>query len=62
MQKMKKLVHEKEDMQINISLPPSSDQVMKHSQTTEKGSCNPIKIKRVRGSNKCKEVTSLENG
>lgn len=37
MQKMKKLVHEKEDMQTNISLPPSSDQVMKHSQTTEKG-------------------------
>ena len=24
-----------EDMQINISLPPSVDQVMKHSETTE---------------------------
>ncbi|KAG5587408.1 hypothetical protein H5410_047842 [Solanum commersonii] len=27
---------EKEDTQTNVSLPPSIDQVMKHSQTTEK--------------------------
>uniref|UniRef100_M1BUD7 Uncharacterized protein n=1 Tax=Solanum tuberosum TaxID=4113 RepID=M1BUD7_SOLTU len=56
MQKMKKLVLEKEDMQTNVSLPSSIDQVMKHSQTTEKGSSNPTKVKGVRGSNKCKEV------
>lgn len=61
-QRMKKLVLKKEDMQINVRLPPSSDQAMKHSQTTEKGSSNPTKVKRVRGSNKCKEVASLENG
>ncbi|KAG5576663.1 hypothetical protein H5410_056797, partial [Solanum commersonii] len=35
MQKMKRIVLEKDDMQTNVSLPPSSDQVMKHSQTTE---------------------------
>ncbi|KAH0650674.1 hypothetical protein KY285_030764 [Solanum tuberosum] len=51
-----------EDMQINISLPPSVDQVMKHSETTEKGSSNPKKVKRVRGSNICKEVAALEIG
>ncbi|KAG5584868.1 hypothetical protein H5410_045302 [Solanum commersonii] len=39
MQKMDKnpLVSEKDDKQINISLPPSTDQVMKHTETTEKG-------------------------
>ncbi|KAH0644830.1 hypothetical protein KY284_032714 [Solanum tuberosum] len=52
----------KEDMQINISLPPSVDQVMKHSETTEKGSSNPKKVKRVPGSNMCKEVAALEIG
>ncbi|XP_049378008.1 uncharacterized protein LOC125842723 [Solanum stenotomum] len=62
MQKLKRIVLEKEDMQTNVSLPPSSDQVMKHSQTTEKGSSNPTKVKKVRGSNKCKEVASLEIG
>ncbi|KAG5571481.1 hypothetical protein H5410_061247 [Solanum commersonii] len=36
MQKMKKIVLEKEDMQTNVSLPPSVNQVMNHSQTTEK--------------------------
>uniref|UniRef100_A0A3Q7IHT7 Uncharacterized protein n=1 Tax=Solanum lycopersicum TaxID=4081 RepID=A0A3Q7IHT7_SOLLC len=35
---------------------------MKHSQTTEKDSSNPTKIKEVRGSNKCKEVSLLEIG
>ncbi|WMV38457.1 hypothetical protein MTR67_031842 [Solanum verrucosum] len=54
-----------EAMQINISLPPSVDQVMKHSETTEtteKGSSNPKKVKRVRGSNMYKEVATLEIG
>ncbi|KAG5580954.1 hypothetical protein H5410_051581 [Solanum commersonii] len=36
MQKMKRIVLEKDDMQTNVSLPPSSDHVMKHSQTTKK--------------------------
>ncbi|KAG5600518.1 hypothetical protein H5410_031888 [Solanum commersonii] len=51
-----------EDMQINISLTPSVDQVMKHSETTEKGSSNSKKVKGVRGSNMCKEVVALEIG
>ncbi|KAH0725217.1 hypothetical protein KY284_001082 [Solanum tuberosum] len=59
---MKKHVLENEDMQTNVLLPPSSDQVMKHSQTTLKGSSNPTKVRKVRGSNKCKEVASLEIG
>uniref|UniRef100_M1DI24 Transposon protein, CACTA, En/Spm sub-class n=1 Tax=Solanum tuberosum TaxID=4113 RepID=M1DI24_SOLTU len=62
MQRREKPILEKEDMQTNLSLPPSIDQVMEHSQTTEKGSSNPIKVRRVRGSNMCKEVASLENG
>ncbi|KAG5629128.1 hypothetical protein H5410_000845 [Solanum commersonii] len=37
MRKVTKNVLEKEDMQTNVSLPPSSDQVMKHAQTTESG-------------------------
>lgn len=36
-QKMKKLILKKENMQTNVSLPPSIDQVLNHSQTTEKG-------------------------
>ncbi|KAL3344637.1 hypothetical protein AABB24_023867 [Solanum stoloniferum] len=59
---MDKSILEKEDMQTDLSLPPSIDQVMEHSQTTEKGSSNPTKVRRVRGSNMCKEVASLENG
>ncbi|KAH0633430.1 hypothetical protein KY284_036216 [Solanum tuberosum] len=39
------LVSDKDDMQINISWPPSIDQVMKHTETTEKGSPNPKKHK-----------------
>ncbi|WMV09569.1 hypothetical protein MTR67_002954 [Solanum verrucosum] len=64
MQKMDRnpLVSEKDDKQINISLPPSTDQVMKHTETTEKGSPNPKKVRRVRGSNMCKEVAALEIG
>ncbi|KAH0678353.1 hypothetical protein KY284_019438 [Solanum tuberosum] len=61
-QNMKKLVLQKENMQTNVSLPPSVDQVMNHSQTTEKGSSNPTKVRRVRGSNMCKQVASLEIG
>ncbi|KAH0633355.1 hypothetical protein KY284_036141 [Solanum tuberosum] len=63
MQIMDKIILEKEDMQ-------TIDQVMEHSQTIEKvltklcnvGSSNPTKVRRVRGSNMCKEVASLENG
>ncbi|KAH0765230.1 hypothetical protein KY285_001101 [Solanum tuberosum] len=64
MQKMDRnpLVSEKDDKQINISLPPSTDQVMKHSETIEKGSPNPKKVRRVRGGNMCKEVAALEIG
>ncbi|WMV10036.1 hypothetical protein MTR67_003421 [Solanum verrucosum] len=62
MQTIDRLVLQKEDMKTNGTLPPSTDQVMKHSQLAEKGSSNPRKEKRVRGSNKCKEVASLENG
>ncbi|WMV09274.1 hypothetical protein MTR67_002659 [Solanum verrucosum] len=64
MQKMDRnpLVSEKDDKQINISLPPSTDQVMKHTETTEKCSPNPKKVRRVRGSNMCKEVAALEIG
>ncbi|KAH0672883.1 hypothetical protein KY290_025166 [Solanum tuberosum] len=35
-------------MQINVSLPPSIDQVMNHSQTIEKGSSNPTKARSTR--------------
>ncbi|KAK6803328.1 hypothetical protein RDI58_001112 [Solanum bulbocastanum] len=45
MQKMKKIVLEKEDMQTNVSLPLYVIQVMNHSQTTEKCSSNPTKHK-----------------
>ncbi|KAH0652826.1 hypothetical protein KY289_030504 [Solanum tuberosum] len=58
---MDKMILEKEDMQTN-SFPPSIDQVIENSQITEKGSSNPTKVRRVRGSNMCKEVASLENG
>ncbi|KAG5611368.1 hypothetical protein H5410_022649 [Solanum commersonii] len=34
MQRMDKSILEKEDMQTNLSLPPSIDQVMEHSQTS----------------------------
>ncbi|KAG5590048.1 hypothetical protein H5410_040562, partial [Solanum commersonii] len=48
---MKKIVLEKENMQTNVSLPPSVDQVMKHSKQQKKflsnyatvGSSNPTK-------------------
>ncbi|WMV08510.1 hypothetical protein MTR67_001895 [Solanum verrucosum] len=62
MQRMDKSILQKEDMQINLSLPPSIVQVVEHSQSTEKGSSTPTKVRRVRGSNMCKEVASLENG
>lgn len=47
MQTIDRLVLQKEDMQTNGTLPPSTDQVMKHSQSAEKGSSNPRKDKRV---------------
>uniref|UniRef100_M1E037 Transposon protein, CACTA, En/Spm sub-class n=1 Tax=Solanum tuberosum TaxID=4113 RepID=M1E037_SOLTU len=40
----------------------SSDLVKQYIQEVETGSSNPRKVKRVRGSNKCKEVASLEAG
>ncbi|KAH0655355.1 hypothetical protein KY285_030237 [Solanum tuberosum] len=61
MQRTDKMILEIEDMQTN-SFPASIDQVIEHSQITEKGSSNPTKVRRVRGSNMCKEVASLENG
>ncbi|KAG5619811.1 hypothetical protein H5410_005029 [Solanum commersonii] len=54
------LVLEKENTQAKS--PSSIDQVMQPSQTTKKGSSNHRKVKRVRGSNKCKEVASLGVG
>ncbi|OIT25773.1 hypothetical protein A4A49_53221 [Nicotiana attenuata] len=56
------LVHEKENMQTNILFSPSIDQVMQSTQTVETSSCTAGKVKKVRGSNKCKEVASLEVG
>ncbi|KAH0698633.1 hypothetical protein KY284_012848 [Solanum tuberosum] len=54
------MVLEKENTQ--TTPPCCTDQVMQASQTTETGASNPRKVKRVRGSNKCKEVVSLEAG
>ncbi|XP_059305259.1 uncharacterized protein LOC132056877 isoform X2 [Lycium ferocissimum] len=56
------LVHEKEHMQTDISVSPSTDQVTQPTQTVETSSCSTEKVKKVRGSNKCKEVASLEVG
>uniref|UniRef100_M1DX22 Transposon protein, CACTA, En/Spm sub-class n=1 Tax=Solanum tuberosum TaxID=4113 RepID=M1DX22_SOLTU len=44
MQRMEKMILEKEDMQTN-SFPPSIDQVIENSQITEKGLSNPTKHK-----------------
>nr|XP_009801296.1 PREDICTED: uncharacterized protein LOC104247059 isoform X1 [Nicotiana sylvestris]XP_009801297.1 PREDICTED: uncharacterized protein LOC104247059 isoform X2 [Nicotiana sylvestris]XP_009801298.1 PREDICTED: uncharacterized protein LOC104247059 isoform X2 [Nicotiana sylvestris] len=54
-------VHEKKHVQTDIAFSPSTGQVMKSSQTFEPSSCTS-KVKKVRGSNKCKEVASLEVG
>ncbi|KAH0709578.1 hypothetical protein KY284_011005 [Solanum tuberosum] len=54
------LVLEKENTEIKS--PGSTNQVRQPSQTTETGSSNPKKVRRVRGTNKCKEVASLEAG
>ncbi|XP_070031004.1 uncharacterized protein [Nicotiana tomentosiformis] len=56
------LVHDKENMQSDIPFSPSIDQVMQSTQTVETSSCAAEKVKKVRGSNKCKEVASLEVG
>ncbi|KAM3303807.1 putative protein isoform X6 [Capsicum chacoense] len=58
------LILGKENMQTNISLPPSTNKVMKPAQTVEIAVVlsNPKNVKRVKGSNKCKEVSSLEVG
>ncbi|XP_070031024.1 uncharacterized protein [Nicotiana tomentosiformis] len=56
------LVHDKENMKTNIMFSPSDDQVMQSTQKVETSSCAAEKVKKVRGSNKCKEVASLEVG
>ncbi|OIT21500.1 hypothetical protein A4A49_62304 [Nicotiana attenuata] len=56
------LVHDKENMQTDIPFSPSIDQVMQSTQTVETSSCTAGKVKKVRGSNMCKEVASLEIG
>ncbi|WMV31114.1 hypothetical protein MTR67_024499 [Solanum verrucosum] len=56
----KSLVLEKENTEIKS--PGSTNQVRQPSQTAETGSSNPKKVRRVRGTNKCKEVASLEAG
>ncbi|XP_059308563.1 uncharacterized protein LOC132059799 [Lycium ferocissimum] len=58
----KPLVHDKEQMQIDIPSSPSTDQVMQYTQTVDTSSCTTRKVKRVRGRNKCKEVASLQAG
>ncbi|XP_060203294.1 uncharacterized protein LOC132631652 isoform X2 [Lycium barbarum] len=55
-------VHDKEHMQTDISVSPSTDQVTQPTQTVETSLCSTEKVKKVRGSNKCKEVASLEVG
>ncbi|XP_059311812.1 uncharacterized protein LOC132063250 isoform X2 [Lycium ferocissimum] len=57
----KNSVHEKEHMQTEIPISPT-DQVMQSTQTVETSSCTTEKVKKVRGSNKCKEVASIEVG
>ncbi|KAH0676474.1 hypothetical protein KY285_024275 [Solanum tuberosum] len=56
------MAFENENIQINTSSPTSTNQVKKYTQEVETSSSNPTKVKRVRGSNKCKEVSSLEIG
>ncbi|WMV31102.1 hypothetical protein MTR67_024487 [Solanum verrucosum] len=56
------MAFENENIQINTSSPTSPNQVKKYTQEVETSSSNPTKVKRVRRSNKCKEVSSLEIG
>ncbi|KAG5629830.1 hypothetical protein H5410_001547 [Solanum commersonii] len=56
------MVPEKENKQINLSFPTSSIKVEKCTEEVETSSSNPTKVKKVRGSNMCKEVASLEIG
>ncbi|OIT02316.1 hypothetical protein A4A49_56833, partial [Nicotiana attenuata] len=61
----KLLFHDKENMHTGIPFSPSIDQVMQSTQTVETtniGSGTAGKVKEDRGSNKCKEVASLEVG
>ncbi|KAG5576262.1 hypothetical protein H5410_056396 [Solanum commersonii] len=65
---MKKIVLEKEDMQTNVSLPPSVDQVMKHSKQQKKflsnyatvGSSNPTKVKEFKEATSAKKLLHLK--
>ncbi|XP_055801956.1 uncharacterized protein LOC129871107 [Solanum dulcamara] len=56
------LVHDKDQMQIDIPLPPSTDQTMQDTQIVETSSCTTRKVRRGRGRNKCQEVESLQAG
>ncbi|KAG5605021.1 hypothetical protein H5410_026513 [Solanum commersonii] len=55
------LAHEKESLHSDIPTPPI-DQVKQSAQTVETSSCGTGMDKKVRGSNKCKEVASLDIG
>ncbi|XP_049363400.1 uncharacterized protein LOC125828134 isoform X1 [Solanum verrucosum] len=56
------LVHDKEQMQIDITSPPSTDQIMQDTLNVETSSCTTGKVRRGRGQNKCQEVASLQAG
>ncbi|XP_049380047.1 uncharacterized protein LOC125844759 isoform X2 [Solanum stenotomum] len=55
------LAHEKESLHYDIPISPI-DQVKQSAQTAETSSCATGMDKKVRGSNKCKEVASLDIG
>ncbi|XP_047254778.1 uncharacterized protein LOC107847476 isoform X2 [Capsicum annuum] len=58
------MVSENEYMQVDTPFSPSTNQVKQRTKEDETtvGSSNPKNVKIVRGSNKCKEVSSLEVG
>lgn len=56
------LVHDKEQMQIDIQSPSSTDQVLQDTQIVETSSSTIGKVRRGRGRNKCQEVASLLPG
>ncbi|XP_055827968.1 uncharacterized protein LOC129896154 [Solanum dulcamara] len=59
----KNIIFEKEYMQVDTPFPPYTNEVKQCPKEVETRSSNPIKVKKkVLGSNKCKEVASLEAG
>ncbi|KAH0724840.1 hypothetical protein KY284_000705 [Solanum tuberosum] len=56
------LAFEKEHMQTDVAFSFSTDNVMESTPTFETSSCATGMDKKVRGSNKCKEVASLDIG